>query len=237
MQKYYTYIDWTIETIPCAYYVGKGTAQRVKRLYRNSLHRHIAITRGIRREIILETLVESEAFRREEELIRELHTHVSEKFGANFTWGGEGASGRAVSQETRRAISEALMGHGVSSETRLKMSNAVNVWLALPGSHEKLSLAQRRRCQDPVARADMAKFKGKHHTDSTKFRIGRAQAGRKRSAETRKKQSEAATKQMSSSEARQIRSTALTGIKRSEATKQKLREAWKRRKQRKLEEE
>jgi len=230
---YFTYVDWTLEKQPRPFYVGKGNAQRVKRLFRNSLHRHIATTHGMRREIVLETLIEAAAFKHEEQLIRELHTHVSEGSGANFTWGGEGASGRIVSFETRKAISEALMGHVVSEETRHKMSCAVNTWLNLPESRTKLSLAQKRRFENLNERANMAKFKGKHHTENAKFNIRLAQVGRKRSDETRRKQSEAATRHMMSDEVRQARSLALTGIKRSEATKQKLRDAWKRRKQKK----
>ncbi len=227
--KYFTYVDWTLEPESRAIYVGKGLEYRVKRRYRNSLHRHLIDRFGLRREIALETDDEQAAFRLEISLIKELRTHFT-LGGANFTWGGEGASGRIVTETTRKLISQALTGHSVSESSRQKMSVAVQAWLTKPDTRERLSQIHRQRLVDPLERCKQAKFKGRKHTDAAKAKIAAAHKGSKRSLETRRKQSEAAKRNMALLKTRQRRSEALTGIKRSEETRQKLRDAWKRRK-------
>jgi hypothetical protein len=226
---YYVYVDFTLEQNPRAYYVGKGLKARIKRKFRNHKHQRIADSLGFDRRIFLATEDERVAFDEEERLIRELKTHVDDDFGANYTYGGEGASGRSMNEETRRRISCSLSGHTVSDDARRKMSDGVRAWLSQPGSREKIVLARRSRDETPEERR---KYTRKKLTlsDETKARIGDAQRGSCRSEETKRKMSKAARAAMTP-ELRELRSKALRGIVRSEETRAKLRAAWVRRKE------
>lgn len=77
--------------------------------------------------------------------------------------------GRAVSEETRRKTSKALMGHPVSEKTRRKMSKALR---GHPVSEET-----RRK----ISRAN----KGHRHTKEAKHRISRALQGREKPPRTK----------------------------------------------------
>lgn len=187
---------------------------------------------GHRRDVVLETDDEKEAFEYEMKLILELHTHVEHGFGANYTYGGEGASGRKVSQETRDKVKNALLGHDVSSHTRQLMSEKSREWHAKPGVKEMLSERQRKRMTNPETRSLYAGFKGHNHTEASRQKISSAQSGQHKTEATRLKMSESAKRVMSDPSAREKRAKAISGIKRSEETKAKLREAWKKRKER-----
>lgn len=106
MNKFYVYVDWTLEGIQRPYYVGKGTLQRIRRKYRNKRHESIKKLYGLERKIILETEDETEAFALETKLILEYKTYAynQNSWGANFTLGGEGSSGRILSEDSLRLI-------------------------------------------------------------------------------------------------------------------------------------
>lgn len=98
MKKWYTYVDWTTEVSPVAFYVGKGDESRVQNLKRaNIKHSNISKKYGQDRKIILVTEDEDEALREEIRLIKEHKTYVydpeSGPRACNYTIGGEGASG------------------------------------------------------------------------------------------------------------------------------------------------
>ena len=100
--KFYVYVDYTKEEVPRPFYVGKGNSSRVLSLKRNAKHRGIAKKYGIERRQVFETVCEQEAFKRETELITELHTFVGDPecsdVSCNFTKGGEGIAG--INQRT-----------------------------------------------------------------------------------------------------------------------------------------
>ena len=114
MKTFYTYIDWTIEPIPRAFYIGKGQSGRVKdTTHRSKLWKRIAKKYGHLREIIFATSIEQLAFDFEIELIDTYKTFVFAKdfvFGANFTKGGEGLSGFVPSNKTRQLWSKMRKG-------------------------------------------------------------------------------------------------------------------------------
>lgn len=98
------YVDWTLEALPRAFYVGKGDDVRVSRLNRNQYHTNVRRKYGIRREVVLVTSVENLAFDHEINLIAELKTQrgVVGCWGTNLTTGGEGL--RDPSDDTRQRM-------------------------------------------------------------------------------------------------------------------------------------
>jgi hypothetical protein len=74
----------------------KGREQRVKVLKRNNKHSWIALKYGIRREVVVCTLIEKEIIKWEIETILSLHTYrkdpLSSKLACNESAGGEGRS-------------------------------------------------------------------------------------------------------------------------------------------------
>ena len=111
------------------FYVGKGTKKRANwRHQRNVYWHNIVEKHGYIVEIIKECLTEERAFEKEKEFIA-----LYKKYGwceANFTDGGEGASGRVLSEESKLKMSKSHLGkkpwnkgktHIYSEATLLKM--------------------------------------------------------------------------------------------------------------------
>ncbi len=146
-QKFFVYVDFK-EDDGKPFYVGKGNENRVKDLDRNQLHTNIKNKHGMVRKILLETLSEQEAFKKEIELIQELKTHIDlGEGGANFTLGGEGSSGYKFSEEQK----EALRKKWENPEFREMMSESVKKSL----NHErkqKIRESSKRRWEDPEYR-------------------------------------------------------------------------------------
>lgn len=121
MTAFFTYIDWTLESTPRPFYVGKGTSHRVQLIQRNRKHTNVAAKYGHRREVVLMTSVEQIAIEHEVSLICELKTyHELCDIGCNFTLGGEGISGYKHSDDAKRRMSR--LGSKHTPETREKMS-------------------------------------------------------------------------------------------------------------------
>ena len=91
------------------FYVGKGKDNRAFSKDRNNLYWHNIVKKaGIRVEIVKHFINEKEAFAFERCLIE-----VYKRFNmceANFTSGGEGASGRIITEEFKQKISFANLG-------------------------------------------------------------------------------------------------------------------------------
>lgn len=168
------YVDWTLETNPRPFYVGKGNDSRVQCFKRNRHHTFVSRHLGIRREIVFKTEDENQAFEFEKRLISELGTYKSdcrislEDVRCNRTLGGDGVSGYVFTDEDRRLLSEKTIGdkNGMfgkhhSEETRKRIGDNQRGW---------------------------------KHTEESKKAIGEAairlHTGLKRSEETRRKLSE-----------------------------------------------
>lgn len=131
---FYIYLDWTTETIPRVFYVGKGNDARIKNSTRNNYWTNISIKYGWRREVILGSRDENFVLELEQDLIKQFKTFEADwpdgsGWGANFTRGGDGISGFKLSKEAKNKISLSKMGdknpsYGKtpSEETKLKMS-------------------------------------------------------------------------------------------------------------------
>jgi hypothetical protein len=107
------------------FYVGKGKGDRAYALSRrNKRFLRIIAKVGYKVQILLSNLSEDLAFKKEIEFIK-LYKSIG-YCEANFTNGGEGSSGRIVSQITKEKISKSKMNHLVSEETKIKMSKALS---------------------------------------------------------------------------------------------------------------
>lgn len=156
--KFYVYVDFTTEALPRPFYVGKGNASRVSNLHRNRYHSSISLKYGIKREIVLETLDEQEAFDLERKLIIEHNTFIGNEsaWGANFTRGGEGTSGMKHTDKSKRKNSESnrlacsgekngMFGKHHSEETRQKIANNQRGWKHTDDAKKAISQASSLR--------------------------------------------------------------------------------------------
>lgn len=167
--KFKIYVDWTTEDFPRPFYVGKGTAARLRKIARNKLHTAIADKYGLERRIVFETDDEELAFTKERELITEHNTFVyGGGWGANFTQGGEGTAGHP--NPHCRGKTHPMWGRKHSEEAKRQNS-------------EYNKIAQR---------GELNGMYGKKHTKETREKIGLKSAARKDSPETREKKRSAA---------------------------------------------
>ena len=167
---YYTYAYLREDKTP--YYIGKGKGSRI---YRKT--RRIKPPKDKSRIIYLkQNLTEEEAFRHEIYMIavfgrKDLGTGILH----NMTNGGEGGSGRVLSEETRRKLSDANRGKNhpnygktTSLETKAKMSAS------------KKNMSDETRAKYSAANTgENHPFYGKTHSPETRAKYSAARKGRK----------------------------------------------------------
>lgn len=126
---YHVYLDWTEEPVPRVFYVGKGTAKRVKNVInRSQLWKSCAAKYGWKlnfRQVILSTKEEEFAYEEEIRLIAEYGTYRNVTgWGANRTRGGEGGVSGPThymkNPENVELLRSKLIGRKDSEETRNK---------------------------------------------------------------------------------------------------------------------
>lgn len=123
-------------------------------------------------EIIMDNLSEEEAFSKEIEFIK-----MYKDLGfceANLTNGGEGTSGRVISQETRIKMSKAQIGKVASKQKRAKLSE-IN-----KGNKNHLGHVHSKEARKKISLANKGNpspMKGKHHSEKTKLKISKAKIG------------------------------------------------------------
>ena len=150
MNIYYVYQYVREDMTP--YYIGKGCRNRI-----NQPHT-VAIPIKERRVMIAENLSEQEAFDLEIELIakygrKDLCTGILR----NQTDGGDGSSGRPVTEQMRRKISESLMGKEQSEETKKKRANALRGQTRTKEQRQRLSDGANKRWANVDADAEEAR--------------------------------------------------------------------------------
>lgn len=138
-KRYCVYVDDTLEPIPRHFYVGKGTENRVNLIERNEVHARITEKYGRIRHVLLETDDEAEALDAEIRMITAYRTYAHGGpgfWGANLTQGGDGTSGRIVTEETRRNLSRGVreafrrdpsIAARISASQRIMMSDPEHV--------------------------------------------------------------------------------------------------------------
>jgi hypothetical protein len=137
MTIFHTYVDWTTEEIPRAFYVGKGNEFRTRNPERNQKHKHIRKTFGLRREVVFSSTSEKECFDQEILMIKEHHTFyhddlADKEVACNFTIGGDGAAGWVPTDEQKKNISDGLkrthrdhpeIAEGISKRAKIRMND------------------------------------------------------------------------------------------------------------------
>lgn len=162
---FYCYVDYTLEQIPRAFYVGKGKLKRTRQRERNVYWKNIAAKYGWRRELVFGTKDESFVFEEEKRRIAEFGTFedgTPGRWGANLTEGGEGVSGRL-------GCLNSFFGRKHTLESRFKMSGENHPHYGKRGeTHPNF---------------------GKRRSDETKRKISEAGKGRRDPTEVRRKKS------------------------------------------------
>jgi hypothetical protein len=119
---FFVYVDHTLdENRP--FYVGKGTAERVRRRGRWKVWKAFVNKHGWApscREVIFATRDEQAAFQFEKEMIAHLGTFSL--WGANMTEGGEGSSGYRWSDEAKKRASGS--NHRMSGQSMTEIERA-----------------------------------------------------------------------------------------------------------------
>lgn len=104
------------------FYVGKGKDRRAwSKQYRNKFWCNVANKHGHSVELLFQGLTEEDAFQAEIDVITELR-YFGEQL-TNMTNGGEGSSGRVLTEEQKRAIGEKSRATK-TPEVRAKISKA-----------------------------------------------------------------------------------------------------------------
>lgn len=137
----------------------------------------------------------------------------------NLTDGGEGSTGRIISAETRKKLSEAKKGKVLTAEHRRKIGEAHKGKHYCTSEHRrKLSESNKRRVWTSESRRKLSEVnKGKVLTEEQRRKISDSNKGKHRSLETRKKMSESQKGKIVSVETRRKMSEVHKGrpIKRS----------------------
>lgn len=163
MQQWHVYEDWTLEDVPRCYYVGKGDDDRILKKKRNSHHTIVALLYGFDRRIVLTINDESSTFEEERRLIGVRHTHPKDPeyngIGCNRTLGGQGNSGRIVSDETRAKISTAKLGKTPNKVWSQEERDATSKRMSILHKGKKISDEHKevlhQRMVDPIIKQAM----------------------------------------------------------------------------------
>lgn len=196
------YEHWRPDRDAC-FYVGKGRPRRAERRFdRTHNKRHIEIMEELAKggwrpviKIVACELSEEAAFALEKERIGYWRAQGIDL--ANITGGGQGASGRPVSAETRAKISMTLKGkpRNLSPEARAKISGANTGKKLTPEHRAIISPAQKGKPKSAqhIAKLRAARKKRPPPTDEQRAHMSMA-ARRKApaSAESRAKMSKSA---------------------------------------------
>ena len=138
-REFYVYLHVRLDNMT-PFYVGKGHGNRAYNLSRGkgTHHDNICKACGCKVVIIKDNLTENQAFKLENKMI-EYYVHTLSyginiegyddydhelPYLTNFTWGGEGVSGRKHSEEEKQKMSKAKKGKKNSKEHNKNISKA-----------------------------------------------------------------------------------------------------------------
>ena len=138
-REFYVYLHIRLDNMT-PFYVGKGKRDRAYDLDRSDFHNSVRDEYDCKVVIIKDKLTESQAFRLEKRMIE--YYVLTLGYGipikgydnydhdlpylTNFTWGGEGISGRHHSEEEKKKMSESHKGIQLSEKTKQKISEKVS---------------------------------------------------------------------------------------------------------------
>lgn len=184
-RRFYVYSYLREDGTP--YYIGKGTGRRAYATC-HGIKRPVDLSRI---QLIQDKMTEAESF----DLERKLISHYGRKNTGtgilrNLTDGGEGVSGRVVSQEIKDRLSVLYRGRKMSDEciakikaakanisesTRKKISQARKNSAGTYSPEFKAKMASIVLARGPEAVAKFSQaFKGRSHSDETKAKISKS---------------------------------------------------------------
>ncbi len=200
VRSYYTYAYLRQDGTP--YYIGKGKDKRMRARHSGS----IAVPKDKNRILILkQNLTEEEAFKHECYLIfvlgrKDLGTGILR----NRTNGGDGASGRVCSEESKQKSSKSNRGQTRAKSVGENISKAKKGKPGRKLSEKEKTLLSLRMSSDvnPAKNPEVAKKiseakknkPGREWTDEQKLKVSQSHKGKPKSAEHRQKLSEAIKK-------------------------------------------
>ena len=199
-RRFYVYEHIRKDNNTC-FYVGKGTGDRAHNLDRGNFHDSVRDEYGCRVKIIKDGLTEEEAFKLERERIEDYV--ITFGYGApiegydnydhnlpyltNFTWGGEGVSGRKHSEEEKQKMSKAKKGKKNSKEHNKNISKALKGIKLSEQTRRKMSESQKGRKNSEEHNKNISKatkgknnpMYGKRHSEEVKRKMSKSQKGKK----------------------------------------------------------
>jgi len=204
------------------FYVGKGKGKRAdSRDGRNPWWRAVAEKHGVDVSIAATWDNEESAFRHEIFLIKRMR-ELGQPL-CNLTDGGDGASGRKHSNESKKLISEKNSGRKRTKEQNKRNSEARKGRHLPPEVCEKIRFANKGQKRSDQARANISAGSiGKTISEDQRLKISAANKGLVRSEAARARISEALTGRPVSDMTRQKISESNSGKKVSESTKAKI---------------
>jgi hypothetical protein len=211
------------------YYIGKGLPNRPYKCSRG--YRRVGCPKERSNIVILHRkLDEKTAFEYEKNLIQFYGRIDVEEFGIlrNLTNGGEGESGRIITQEIRdrhRGENNHFYGKNHSAKTKKLLSDILKEVMNRPEIRKKVSEGVRKSFTEERRKKMSEARKGKRLKEETRRKISAANRGKKRSQETKDKISASNSGKKRSDEAKRRMSESAKGRKASDETKRKMSEA------------
>jgi len=217
---FYTYAYLRVDRTP--YYIGKGQGKRAFTKRKNEIQKPKDRSRII---LLKQNLTEEEAFKHEEYLINifgriDLGTGILR----NKTNGGEGNSGKIVSEETRKKLSIAAKNQIRTKEYCKKISLIKTGFKHSEESKRKISEKHKGRVVSEETKKKLSEI-SKNKNEEWKRKIRESRSGYKHSEETKKKISEKNKGYRHTEEAKIKISEKNKGKPVSEEVKEKIREA------------
>jgi len=173
------YVYAYLRTDGTPYYIGKGQNARAW----NKNHR-VSVPSDVSRIIIIEcNLTEIGSLAIERRLIR-WYGRKDNDTGIlrNLTDGGEGTSGKTISEETRTKMSAGIRGKTRSEEQRTNISNSKKGKTASEETRAKMSAAHKGKIRSEEHCFNLSAAKkgkpGKPHTEETRAKMSASQKGR-----------------------------------------------------------
>ena len=182
-REFYVYEHIRLDNNTC-FYVGKGHGNRAYNLDRGNFHNSVRDEYGCRVEIIKDGLTEEEAFKLETERIEDYvitfgygipidgyRDFSNNKYLTNFTWGGEGASGLKLSEETKEKISEKLKGEKNPMFGKNPYANK---------TEEEMEIIRGKMSESHKGKqtGKNNSFYGKHHSEESKQKMSESNKGK-----------------------------------------------------------
>lgn len=183
--RFYGYKHWTLEEFPRCFYVGKGLRKRPYSDRRSKKWHAIVAHYGLRVEVVCGPLTNTAVCDWEVENIlyegtfSTNHHHNSDDIGCNFTLGGDGVSGRFVSDDARKRIGAAQRGLSKSREVREKISNALKDRKLSDETRQRMNDAHVGKPLSKVNKSNLWKNRDRTFSDAHRQSLSRAAQTRK----------------------------------------------------------